>query len=280
MLENIESRNNGLENNPIPLFRSSSDNIRAQKSFEAACYKQLTSANTIEEFTDKISGILKGMGFPTFTFSSLTNAPRFILSTLPEALTRSYQKENFINCDYAFRYGQSAPTKTAIFRSSIEDYMAAAPVETFDMIRNRRLSNLFKCHGFYDYYLIPLSSGPCCYLLSITTQASDMEGFYKNITAHEQELSLLTNLILHLGLLKFKRTFQEAKPPKEINLNSKPMKLLKTLAENDLTLVQTADKLCISLHTADKHSTVIRNAIGARTIAGAVYMALRRGLID
>ena len=107
-----------------------------------------------------------------------------------------------------------------------------------------------------------------------------MDAFYQNITAHERELSLLANLILQLGILKFKKIFQEDEPLKEINLHSKPLKLLKTLAENDLTLDQTADKLCISLHTADKHSSVIRKALGAKTLVGAVFMALRRGIID
>lgn len=277
MLENIEPKNNGLENNPIPLFRSSvPDNIRAQKSFEASCYKQLTTASNIEEFKDKISVILDQMGFTTFSLASMTNSPRFLLSTQPDDLTKCYQKENFINCDYAFRYCLSAP----ILRSTIEDYMTNAPVEIRDMARNRKLSNLYKCHGFYDYYLIPISSGPTRYLLSVTTQASDMDAFYQNITTHERELSLLANLVLQLGLLKFKKLFQEEEPLKEINLHSKPLKLLKTLAENDLTLDQTADKLCISLHTADKHSSVIRKALGAKTLVGAVYMALRRGLID
>lgn len=280
MLENIEPKNNGLENNPPPLFRVSSDSIQAQKSFEASCYKQLTSASTIEEFTDKISVILGQMGFTTFTLAALTNKPRFLLSTLPDELTQSYQKNNFINSDYAFLYSLSAPDAASILRSTIEDYMTNAPVETHDMARNRKLSNLYKCHGFYDYYLIPISSGPTCYLLSVTTQASDMDAFYENITAHEQELSLLANLILQLGLLKFKNLFQEDEPLKEIKLHSKPLKLLKTLAENDLTLDQTADKLCISLHTADKHSSGIRKALGAKTLVGAVYMALRRGLID
>lgn len=280
MLENIESRNNGSENNPIPLFRSSSDNIQAQKSFEAACYKQLTSANTIEEFTGKISGILEKMGFPTFTFSSLTNAPRFIISTLPEALIRSYQKGYFINSDYAVHYGLSGQSSVPIFRSTIENYMAAAPVETLDMARNRKLSNLFKCHGYYDDYLVPLSSGQCCYLFSITTPASDMENFYQNITDHEQKLTLLANLILHLGLLKFNNLFQEAAPPKDINLHSKPVKLLRTIAQDDFTLDQTADRLCISLHTADKHSATIRKALGAKTLAGAIYKAVKRGVID
>lgn len=277
MLENIEPKNNDLDNNPIPLFRSSApDNIRAQKSFEASCYKQLTTASTIEELKDKISVILDQMGFTTFSLASMTNSPRFLLSTQPDDLTKCYQKENFINCDYTFRYCLSAP----ILRSTIEDYMTNAPVETRDMARNRKLSNLYKCHGFYDYYLIPISSGAACYLLSVTTQASDMDAFYQNITAHERELSLLANLILQLGLLKFKNLFQEDKPLKEINIHSKPLKLLKTLAENDLTLDQTADKLCISLHTADKHSSVIRKALGAKTLVGAVYMALRHGIID
>ena len=279
-LENIELKNNDLENNSTPLFRSSPDYIRAQKNFEAASYKKLMSAGNIDEFTIKISQILRKMGFSTFSFICLTNSPRFLLSNLPDALMHSYQKKNFINSDYAFLYGQSTPVAAPIFRSTIMKYMAAAPVETHDMARNRELSNLYKCHGFYDYYLIPISSGSACYLLSVTTQASDMDVFYKNITAHEQELALLADLLLHLGLLKFKKLFQTSVLPRKINLHSKPVKLLKTLVENDLTLEQTADKLGISLNTADKHSASIRRALGTRTMTGAVHRAIKRGIID
>jgi len=280
MLENIESRNNGSENNPIPLFRSSSDNIQAQKSFEAACYNKLTSTCSLQDFRAKISEILKQMGFPTFSFAGLFSSPRFLMSTLPEALVRSYQKGEFIRSDYAVHYGLSAPVAAPIFRSTIESYMAGAPLETHDMARNRELSNLYKCNGYYDCYLIPLCSGSARYLFSVTAQTMDMESFYENITAHEQELSLLANLILHLGILKFKEHFQEAEQPKEINIHSRPVKLLSSLAKNDLSLEHSASELCISLHTANHHIAAIKKSLGAKTTAGAVYMAIKRGLID
>jgi len=280
MLENIESRNNGLANNTIPLFRTTSDNIRAQKTFEAACYNKLTSTCSLQDFKAKISEILKHIGFPTFYFAGLFSPPRFLISTLPEALVQSYQKGEFIRSDYAIQYGLSAPVAATIFRSTIESYMAGAPVETHDMARNRELSNLYKCNGYYDCYLIPLCSGSTRYLLSITAHTMDMESFYKNITAHEQELTLLANLILHLGLLKFKEYFQYAEQPKEINIHSRPVKLLSSLAKNDLSLEHSAGELCISLHTANHHIATIKKSLGAKTTAGAVYMAIKRGLID
>ena len=60
----------------------------------------------------------------------------------------------------------------------------------------------------------------------------------------------------------------------------KPLRLLNTLAKQNITLKEAASKLCISQDTANKHIAAAKTALGANTQAAAVYLAIKAGLID
>ena len=274
----IDDEKNGRNNGRFPASPPSLNSTRAQKNFEIQCYQTLTSASSPQEFTDRITRILKQLGFTTFSFTTLTPVPHMLFNSLPKPLAHVYQTERLIRDDYAICYNQSL--SAPILRSGIEDYMANAPVETRDMARNRMLSDLYKSHGIFDCYLIPIIDGNRRYLLSIMARTDDIGGFYDMIAACAPELALLGKLISQLGNLKFKNIFKNPEHSGHIRLTPRPRRLLTTLAKNDLTLVQVADRLGISIHTADKHIAVVKKAFGARTISGAVYMALKTGLID
>ncbi len=251
---------------------------RSRKSFEVNSYRSLRGARTRQDFTDRITDILAPMGFDAFSFTYLTAIPAMLFSNLPGDLTTACHKGGFIKDDYAISYGLSS--SQPLLRSIIEDYMNAAPIETRDMARNRTLSNLYHAHGFYDFYLVPVISGEDRFLFTVTSRTEDICALYDALTTHETLLHLLGKIILQTAGIKFKKTIERAKSPRPIVTTTKPRKLLQIIAREDLTLAETADRLCISLHTADKHSATIREALGARTISGAIYIALRDGIID
>jgi len=249
---------------------------RRHKSFEAACYKSLYLARTPQDFADQISDILGNLRFSAYSFIGLTPAPRFLFDTLPDALMRAYGQEKFTGDDYALCYGRSASAPT--LRSTIEDYMAAAPVETRDMARNRELSALFKSHGFYDFYLIPLSSGRNRYLFSVTTEDIGPD-FYKKITRYRRSLSLLAEIMLTFGQRKFPGHFAGAAAKEDFVMNSQPQTVLTLLAKEDIALPQVAEKLDRSIHTINQQIAAARKALGTRTTHTAIYRAIQQGFI-
>jgi DNA-binding NarL/FixJ family response regulator len=51
------------------------------------------------------------------------------------------------------------------------------------------------------------------------------------------------------------------------------------MAREGLMLKDAAIKLCISVDTANKHIAAAKQALGATTLANAVYLAMLHGLI-
>lgn len=62
-------------------------------------------------------------------------------------------------------------------------------------------------------------------------------------------------------------------------MEGKPIRLLTTMAHGDMTIEQAADRLHISVSTANQHLAKVRQAMGARTTLHALVVAIRRGLI-
>ena len=59
----------------------------------------------------------------------------------------------------------------------------------------------------------------------------------------------------------------------------RPMQLLELMGQRDRTLTQAAKELDISLHTANQHIASARRSLFCQTNAGAVYVAVKEGII-
>ena len=75
---------------------------------------------------------------------------------------------------------------------------------------------------------------------------------------------------LHFGYLK-----QEGK----IKLHGQPLAVIHTMTEKDLTIQQLAHSQDRSVHTINQHLASVRKALKVKTNHGAVYQAIRDGLI-
>ena len=59
----------------------------------------------------------------------------------------------------------------------------------------------------------------------------------------------------------------------------RPMQILGLMGQRDQTLARTAEDLGISVHTANQHIAAARKSLFCKTNAGAVYAAVKEGLI-
>tara|TARA_B100001939_G_scaffold219936_1_gene189295 strand:- start:4004 stop:4927 length:924 start_codon:yes stop_codon:yes gene_type:complete len=253
-----------------------SSSSREFKSFEAACYKSLYPTTSPEQFRDRLSNILEKLGFPTFSLTALNPHPRMLFHNLPDATCSAYEQGNYDQVDYAISYANTA--QLPILRSRIEDYMSVAPVQTGEMVRNQDLSILYKSHGFYEFYLIPVVTGRERFLFSLTSQDIAPD-FLKKLRKHPEAIQLVAEISVSFGQRKFPKLFRPHEQEGKIKLHGQPLAVIHTMTEKDLTIQQLAHSQDRSVHTINQHLASVRKALKVKTNHGAVYQAIRDGLI-
>ena len=110
----------------------------------------------------------------------------------------------------------------------------------------------------------------------------------EHAVAHSWPLRALAELLGDIGGQKFPDLFagdeEEAGSPAKGKMTektrAKALRLLAVVAEDDLSLEEAADKLCISIYTANQHIAAARRVFGAATTHGAIYAAMQQGLIE
>jgi DNA-binding CsgD family transcriptional regulator len=100
----------------------------------------------------------------------------------------------------------------------------------------------------------------------------------KKFMAITQSRRAVLHLLGNTAIRVYQNKFKSHNPAPRIN--PKPIRLLTIMARSDLNLSQAAEKLCISIDTANKHMALAKEMLGSRSQANAVYRAIQKGLID
>ena len=259
------------------------DGQSAQRSaFQISFYKELSISRSFDEFSTKIKKILEDLGFGEYAFSRTSatgEIPRPII-TMPDDMNDIYFREGFYEHDLSLQCAMN--DNGPIFHSVIENYVNDVPFVTDTITQNREIFKLLKSFGYCDFYFIPLGAhnGNGRVLLSVATKDKSVIQFRAHVEVCKDTLHILAQAIDYVGTRKFPDFFLCEHECQKIVITPKPLVLLNMLAQEDLTLLQTADKLSISIHTADKHISAVKKALGASTIHGAIYKAIKVGLID
>ena len=253
-----------------------------RSAFQISFYKELSISRSFDEFSTKIKKILEALGFGEYAFSRTSatgEIPRPII-TMPDDMNDIYFREGFYEHDLSLQCAMN--DNGPIFHSVIEDYVNDVPFVTDTITQNREIFKLLKSFGYSDFYFIPLGAhnGNGRVLLSVATKDKSVIQFRAHVENCKDALHLLAQAIDYVGTRKFPDFFLCEHECQKIVITPKPLVLLNMLAQEDLTLLQTADKLSISIHTADKHISAVKKALGASTIHGAIYKAIKVGLID
>lgn len=257
--------------------RDSLDGLASDMSF----YRSLSRTTDFEEFRQRIRGIVNGLGFSDFSFSRLASVgdADAQLITVPKEIAENYHAERFYEYDVILKH---CATSTAPVRSSVvESYVAGAPVANEIFQRNRELYRMTASFGFYEFFNVPHEAynGNGNVMLSVTSKGEDPSAVWRKARNSGAQLMRLVEAIDYIGNLKFPDFFLSADESREIRITPKPLQLLAALAKEDLTLNEAADKLCISIHTANQHVAAARKAFGVSTTCGAVYQAIKQRLI-
>lgn len=246
---------------------------------------ELAKAKDIVTFRQKILQIVNRLGFSDFTYMRLSGSdfdPHFLV-TVPEEILAIYEKEGFYENDMILSYGSH--NLKPIYWSEINDYMSRAPFEC-DLTRTAQgIYALNKAYDYYDFYNMPFraSCGEGNAMFSITDKGASPLEFRRKVKGCESTFQLLGEAVDQVATRKFPELMggmRNVRKKLNVVINPKPLLVLETLANNDLKIGQVADKLFISVVTANKHLETARKAFDVNTNHAAIRKAVSLGLIE
>lgn len=234
-------------------------------------FQQLTNAKDKDELSIAIMEMIGEIGFSDFCIKIIGSpdgtgmCSNEKLISICESKLLSYHMENsaeIVHLKERFDQVRSFPLKCKFIDdelikiNSFSDCFSDGVMLSVYMARLKRMSIFLMAsnspinlsHINTNYQLICLLAETCCYFASDVFPEEVINRYAKEI-------------------------FEESKAMK-----GKPITLLATLVQG-YTLKQAADKLCISLDTANKHAAKAKEIFGARTVAQAVYIAQKNLLI-
>ncbi len=250
---------------------------------EIGFYADLSKAENCEELKSLILEKVNHLGFFHFSFVRLSysNGDPGLLSTIPKELTQSYYNEALFKHDMLLSY---ASLNTApIYRSYIDRHaFLNMPIRTEASIANENIFQLNKSYGLYDYYCVFSKShnGLGKAMLSVSIEGMNPIDFHKKVSGSETTLQLLCEAIDYVAIRKFPEYFLSPKEDCNVKINSRPLQVLNTLANSDMTVKQVASALSISIDTVNQHLITAKKALGTHTNIGAIKKAVLMGLID
>lgn len=243
----------------------------------------LANAANTKDFKKRVLNVLATFGFSDFALLH-TAGPlaAFTLHTLPKELTATYVLERYHHYDLAIDYIASGEIEP-FFQSDFQRIVHTASLEPRIFRKNKEIFKCFKEHDIHDVIYIP----------SGATLTGDKDEEYQEreavlftcrgmqskdlrIAANRCRplLETLADAIVYLGKKKF------LPPAEQPPIKAKSLQLLAMMAKNNVTVKQAADRLFISLDTANKRMSAAKQAFNTKSQVNAVYIAIKNGLIS
>ena len=247
---------------------------------ELSYFSMLSLARDFSDFKRRIMLALTKMGFSDFSFVHLNaagDADTLVLTTIPKAISQSHFDQGLYHEDLPIPYSNKVISHS--FSTELDSYVsqrASCGPETYPGNETARINN---SQGFYGFYNLPSDSfdGTGKVMFQLIQRDGDSSAFREHISQFMRPLESLSEAIDMIVIQRFAVTVGLKKAPSEVvyKINPAPLRVLQHLANNDLNLQCLAEKLCISVVTANKHMDTVRKNLGVRTN----YAAIKRGLI-
>jgi hypothetical protein len=248
---------------------------------EMMLYQFLAQSKDVKAFLKRIHTLVHRAGFSDFCHMLIERADdvREQVGTYPEVNREMYIAEEHYKYDLMLQH--SLLSDRPIYQSEINLFVDNAPVENRLFERNKAIYKLMQSVGMHDYYNIPFQSysGHGKAIFSVTSEGEGAVDYRRKVERCKTGLHILAKAIDHVGSQKFSTHFPTLKAPQERVINAKPLQLLSTLANHNVTLNEAANMLHISISTANQQIAAAKKALGANTTAGAIVQALKLGLI-
>lgn len=258
--------------------------------------KQLVASKSPAELRKRLLKIFSQFGFSDFSFFGFSHyyKPQFFLTSLPEELLSSYQDQRLYKHDMALDYLKT-DNPNHFHYSDIQQIVEGACLLTQTFSKNQQILDLYSKFEFNNAYVMPYknnrdelanketggqgknsknSASQGGMLFSLMAKGATPKEFMALTESRGAVLHLLGDTAIRVYL----NNFDDHNPvPRR---DTRPIEFLTTMATSDLSLSQAADKLCISLDTANKYMATAKRMLGTKSQANATYRAIQQGLID
>lgn len=264
---------------PKPLLSSVSPACTPQM---ASPYPEFATVRDLDSFKNMILQAVTQLGLTDYWFLPLHQTGKDMgqVASLPAAFFAAYREARLHHHDLLLTYANEHHPRP-VYYSTLHDYLQQAPVECGWIRGMREISALHAAYGFYDYYCVFVrgegSGGRG--MLAVTHSNLTGPDFRERMQGKEARVQVLAGVIGAVGRQTFPGVFLGRQAVLPV-ITPQPLKVLAALANNDMTITQLADKLCLSPVTAHRHITAARKALGARTNVGAIKKAMQLGLIE
>jgi DNA-binding CsgD family transcriptional regulator len=240
-------------------------------------FAELNDSRNEEELKTKILDVVNGLGFSDYSVVNLDciYEPQYQLNSLPTPLVRSYYEKRLYTEDMILQ--RAINLAEPFLSSTIHDHVETAPY-TCDMTRKMAaIYELNKSFGYYDCYHVPCKTHNSYLLLSVVARGICPNDFIRLVNETKQSISLLTEAVVSTLTNRFSKLLPTR--AEDLTINPKPLRVLNTLANNDLTIEQVAQKLCISVVTANQHLKTVRTKLGVRSNYASIRRCILTGII-
>lgn len=279
---NIIDSNQTLDNTHISI--NPTENSINQQFFQntltdISFYTDLALAESVSELKEKINTIVQKLGFSDFFFTVLNQRDTGILTTFPEEIYKHHLSGASAKNNLLLQH--AGKSLAPIYLSSVIEYAQNTPFDTDIFNSCFQFDKALNTFEFHDCYSIarPSKIEGNHAVLIITNKGTQRCDFKTKIEHYKPILHLLCEAISVIGTITFP-TYFSSFSTQYTAITPKPLRLLNTLAKDNITLKEAAKRLCISLDTANKHIAAAKAALGANTQAAAIYRAIKAGLID
>ncbi len=266
-----------IDQNSICQQRESISGVSTGTAQDYYFYSQLAAAQTPTQFTTCIVNALEKFGLDSFRFMPVGMEHPKHLSNWPAELL--YAGHEHLAYDLLARH---AETQTSpIYLSKIADYVERSPLHLESNIKFLALCKLTADHNLLDTYNIPYKTplGINC-LFSVSKAGMEPAAFRQCVDACRPLLYLLGDIIVNLVIARHASYFFGARAfGGGSGVTPKQVEILNILARDNVNLQGAAQRLHISLDTANKHIAAIKAVLGAKTQGAAVYRGVVAGLI-
>lgn len=242
--------------------------------------KQLVASKNPKDLGKHLLNIFNQFGLTDFALMGCpdNHRPHFYLTSLPKELLACYQKQKFVKYDMSLDYLKT-DSPSHFYHSDIQQIIEHGRLRTHSFEKNLEIIALYQKFEFNNAYLMPYKANKATgntesLLFTLVAKGMTSKKFMAITQSRRAVLHLLGNTAIRVYQNKFKS--HNLAP----RINPKPIRLLTIMARSDLNLSQAAEKLCISIDTANKHMALAKEMFGSRSQANAVYRAIQKGLID
>ncbi len=255
------------------------DNFFFQMLTDTELYKYLSLSTDVGDLKRRIALLIGKLGFSYFSFTLMgaSHVQDSTIHSLPSEFLDSYYQNNYQ--EYDWLWTSLKLSDKGIFGSTLHDQIFAAPYPTEEVEKNREIIKLIKSFDYEDFYAIPAKSETerkgAFIIWGLNMSQPE---FQDRIKLCEGRLELLCNAIDHICSEQFESYYNDNGiifP----TITARPTELLTYMAFHDCTLYQAAERMHISVKTANVHIASAKKALNVKTTTNAISLAIKHGLI-